>query len=67
MACRIGAGGGCVKLGETFWNALKGGRTEKRVGETKILKWGQAGSRGGYLKKDGGDEIEPPYELWLIN
>ena len=33
---------------------MKGGETEKRVGETKILKRGeQAGSRAGCLKKRG--------------
>ena len=32
---------------------LNRSRTEKRGGEPKILKRGQAGSRGGYLKKGG--------------
>ena len=34
---------------------LKGGGTEKKGGETKILKWGggQTGSRGGCLKRGG--------------
>ena len=41
------AGGGYVKVGGTVWNTLKGGGTEKRGGETKILKRGKAGSRGG--------------------
>ena len=40
-------GGGAVG------NTLKGGGTEKRGGETEILKRGQAGSRGGCLKKGG--------------
>ena len=38
---------GCVMVGGTVLNTLKGG-------ETKILKWGQAESRGGCLKKEGG-------------
>ena len=38
-------GGNCLKY-------LKGGGTGKRGGETKNLKRGQAGSEGGYLKKD---------------
>ena len=34
-----------------------------KVGEGKqILKKGQAGSRGGCLKRGGG--LEPSYELW---
>ena len=41
-------------------NTLEGGGTEKRGRETKILKRGQAGSRGGWFKKG---ELEPPYEL----
>ena len=40
-------GGNCL-------NTLKGSGTEKRGGETKILKRGQAGSRGGFLKEGGG-------------
>ena len=27
--CRIKAGGGCVRLGGTVWNTLKGGATKK--------------------------------------
>ena len=41
-----------VKL--SFRNTLKGGGKEKRGMETKILKMGQAGSRGGCLKGGGG-------------
>ena len=41
------AGGVCVRVSGTVWNTLEGGRTEKKGGETKILKRGQAGSRGG--------------------
>ena len=49
-------------MGGTVQNTLKGGGTEKRGGETKILKRrGQAGSRGGCLKKSCG--LELPYEL----
>ena len=50
-------GGNCLKY-------LKRGGTERRGGKTKILKkgGGQAGSRGGCLRKGGGT-LEPPYEL----
>ena len=35
---------------------------KKRGGDTNILKRaGQAGSRGGFLKRGA---VEPPYELW---
>ena len=39
---------------------------EKRggEGEQRFLKRGQTVSRGGYLKKGGGVEVELPYELW---
>ena len=58
----IRAGGGFIRVGRTVQNTLKGGGTKKRGGETKILKRrGQAGSRGGCLKKRRG--LEPPYEL----
>ena len=56
LAGRIRAVVGCVRVGLT----LKGSGTEKRGGETKILKRGQAGSRGGCLKKG---ELELPYKL----
>ena len=48
-------GGNCL-------NTLKGGGTEKRGRETKILKRreAQAGSRVGYLKKRGGGWLGPP-------
>ena len=39
-------GGNCIKY-------LKRGGTEKRARDTKILKRGKAGSRGGCLKKGG--------------
>ena len=52
-----------MSVGETVQNTLKGSGTENRGGKTKILKGGgQAESRGGCLKKEGGQE--PPYELW---
>ena len=38
------------------------GGQEKRGEEAKILKRGQAGSRGRCLKKEG---LEPPYKLCL--
>ena len=54
-----------MRFGGTVENTLKGGGTEKRGGKTKILKkgGGQAGSRGGCLKKGG---LEPPYKLCLV-
>ena len=50
----IRAGGSCRRVGGTVENTLKRGGTEKRGGETKIFKKGQAGSRGRCLKKVGG-------------
>ena len=48
VVVRGGGGGCCLKY------TLKGGGTEKRGRDTKILKiGGQAGSRGGCLKKGG--------------
>ena len=43
-------------MGVTVWNTLKGGGggTEKRGGETKILKRGWAGQGVGALKRAGG-------------
>ena len=38
----IRAGGGYVRVGGTVQNPLKGGETEKRGGQTKILKRGRA-------------------------
>ena len=45
-----------MRMQGTVCNAFKEGGTEKRRGETKISKkgGGQAGSRGGCLKKGGG-------------
>ena len=42
-----------MRVSGKVWNALKRGGTEKREGETKILKRGEgpAVSRGGCLKK----------------
>ena len=39
--------------GETGKNTLKGGGKEKKGEETKVLKRGQTGSKGGCLKKRG--------------
>ena len=51
----IRAGGSCVWVGETVWNTLNEGGTEKSGGEAKILKKkGKAGLRNGYLKKGAG-------------
>ena len=61
MCCGLGKEG----VAETVWNTLKGGGTEKRGGEAKILKKkGQAGSRDGYLKKRG--VLEPPYQTMMF-
>ena len=49
-------GGNCLKY-------LKRGGTEKRGGDTKILK--REGQAVGSLKKEG--ELEPPNDLWLTN
>ena len=48
-------GGNCLKYLKREWKTKEGR-------ETKIFKrGGQAGSKGGCLKKDG---LEPPFELW---
>ena len=62
LLSQIRAGGGCIRVGRTVWNTLKGGGTEKRGGETKILKGGggKSGQEVGALK--GGT----PYELWYL-
>ena len=61
------AGGNCVRVRGTVWNTLKWGGTENRGGETKIFKkgGGQAGSRGGCPKKEGG--LEPLYEVCFVS
>ena len=52
-----------MRVGETVYNSLKGDGTEKRGGETKILKRGNKLGQGvGALKRGG---LESPYELWL--
>ena len=54
-------GGNCLKY-------LKGRRgTEKRGGDTKILKRGPSWVKGWLPCKKRGDWTEPPYELWLTN
>ena len=50
----ISPGGGCVRVGGTVQNILKGSGTEKRGGETKILKGGKLGQGVGALKNGGG-------------
>ena len=42
-----------MRVGESVSNTLKGGGTEMGQGEAKILKRGQAGSKGPCLKKGG--------------
>ena len=49
----LGQEGGCMRVGGTVLNTLKGGGTEKRGGETDSKKGVQGGSRGGCLKKGG--------------
>ena len=64
MVGRIRAVGGCVRVGGTVWNTLKGDGTEKRGGETTILKRaGKLGQGVGALKQRG---LETPYELCLL-
>ena len=53
---------GCMRLGGTVENTLKGGGTEKRGGKQRFLKGRQAGSRGGCLKKEG---TGTPLRLWV--
>ena len=47
---RIRAVEGCVKVGGTVKNTLKGGRTEKKGGETKFQKGGKLGQGVGALQ-----------------
>ena len=54
LVVRIRTGGGCVRVGATVENTLERHGIEKRGGETKVLKRGQAGSKGWCLKKGGG-------------
>ena len=62
----IRAGGGCMRVGETVWNTIKEGGTEKRGGEEKIFKKkGQAGSRDGCLKK-GREESGTPLQTMMF-
>ena len=59
MIALIRAVGGCVRVGETVWNTLKGGGIEKSGGETKILKRGvKLGQGVGALKREEG-VLEP--------
>ena len=64
--------GGLFEGGGTVWNTWKKGGTEKKGGETQILKsGGQAVSRGGCLKGMGGwggwgGVLEPPFKLCMV-
>ena len=49
----------------TVENILKGSGTEKRVGETKILKRGQARQGMGALKRVGGWDPLTNYDRYL--
>ena len=52
--CQIRARSGCMRVGGTVSNTLKGGGTGKRGGETKILKSGSKLGQGvGALKRGG--------------
>ena len=63
----LGQEGGCLRVGGgTTWNTLKGVEIEKRGGETKILKWGQAKSRDECLKK-GEEGLEPLTNYVITN
>ena len=51
MVGSIRAVGGCVRVGEIVYNTLTGGETEKKGGETKILKKdGKLGEAGTPLR-----------------
>ena len=51
-----------MRVRGTVWNTIKGGgKGEGRESKDFKKGRGQAGSRGGCLKKGGG--LEPPYEL----
>ena len=63
MVGQVKAGGICVRVGGNVENTLKGGETEQRGGDTKILKKGGGGASWvkGWVPEKGG--LEPPYEL----
>ena len=48
-----------MRVGGTVQNTLKGGGTEKRRGETKIIKSGKLSQRVGALKRGGGGGWNP--------
>ena len=48
-----------MRVGGTVQNTLKGGGTEKRRGETKIIKSGKLSQRVGALKRGGGGAGTP--------
>ena len=52
--CRIRAGGGCVSVGETVWNTLKGGETVKMGGGKDFKKGGKLGLGVSALQKGVG-------------
>ena len=60
-----------MRLGEIVQNTLKGGGTEKRGGEAKILKseggGGQTWSRYRYGLKAGEGDLDPTYRLCNMN
>ena len=56
----------CARVGGTVWNTWKGVGHKRGEGKQRFLKGeGQAGSRGGRLKKKGGG-AETSYEQWVL-
>ena len=53
----IRAGQGCVRVGETVWNTLRGNGTKKRGGETNILKRESKLVQGWCLKEDTAQQV----------
>ena len=54
-----------MRVGETVGNTLKGDGTEKRGGKQRFKKVGQAGARGGCLKKGGMNPLTH-YDIYLF-
>ena len=52
-----------MRVGEIVENILKGGGTEKRGEEAKILKMGTSCVKGWVSLKGGGRGLDPPHEL----
>ena len=54
-----------MRVGETVGNILKVDGTEKRGGKQRFKKVGQAGARGGCLKKGGRNPLTH-YDIYLF-